>query len=80
MKNIIKVFKEYKNIATLEEHSEIGGLSSIISDLKNKHNINKKHITFALPSSYFYRGDYRDLLNINGLSESKILKKLRNIL
>tara|TARA_B100000902_G_C27299921_1_gene912200 strand:- start:1004 stop:1966 length:963 start_codon:yes stop_codon:yes gene_type:complete len=79
-KNIIKVFKEYKNVATLEEHSEIGGLSSIISDLKNKHDIKKKHTTFALPSNYFSGGDYRDLLNINGLSESKIIKKLKNIL
>lgn len=40
-KYILKILKKYKNIITVEDHSTIGGLGSVIAEIIAKNNLNK---------------------------------------
>tara|TARA_B100000963_G_scaffold339910_1_gene338043 strand:+ start:1282 stop:2199 length:918 start_codon:yes stop_codon:yes gene_type:complete len=41
-KNILKIIKDYKFIFTLEEHTIVGGLGSIIAEIISESNLDKK--------------------------------------
>ena len=60
LKNILKKFKE---IFIIEEHSAVGGLWSIISELILKENIRPNVFEgLALPPKYLSSGTYRNLM------------------
>lgn len=73
-KHMLKILKRYKNIITIEDHSIIGGLGSIISELIAKHKLGKNlkihgiyddFVDSDTPSSLekFYK------LDVNGLEK-----------
>lgn len=78
IKNICSGFK---NIFTVEEHYEIGGLGSIVSDIITKENLSCKLIKIALPNIFVKEAGSHDFLrNKYGLSPEKIAKTILNTL
>jgi len=77
---IIKKFNNFSNIITVEEHSIIGGLSSIIAEKMAKLNCKSKLTSIALPDSFGPTGTYNYLLDFHGLTGSKISEKILNVL
>lgn len=75
-KKIIDILKSYKYVVTIEEHSIIGGLASIISDIISNKNIAIKILKIALPDKFDKTGSYDYLINYHGLSGDKISKKI----
>ena len=76
--NIINEINNYKYLVVLEEHSIIGGLNSIISELLVKHSIKKKILPITLPDKFGPTGDYNFLIDYHGLSNKKIEIKIKN--
>ena len=79
-KNIHKLINSFENIVTIEEHSIIGGLASIISEIISKNRLNSKLLNIALPDSFDKSGSYNYLLDYHGLTGIKIAKRVRKFL
>ena len=80
-KKLFEMINDKEKIFSFEEHSEVGGLASIIRDIKEKYNLNFKLISTSLPDDYFPSGEYEDILkryklDINGIKETIIKNKL----
>ena len=80
-KLIKQICLKFKHIFTVEEHYEIGGLGSIISDIIIKEKLPNKLIKIALPNIFIREiGTQEFLRNKYGLSPEKIAKTiLKNI-
>lgn len=61
--NIIKTLQNYKNIFTLEEHSEIGGIGSILANLIVEKNLKIKLTKIAIKEKTLFGYGSRDLLH-----------------
>lgn len=76
--SIFNMLSKYKEIIVIEEHSRIGGLSSIIND----NLINFKNIfirTLAIKSEFLFDvGDQNYLRSLNGLDSTSIINFLNN--
>ena len=72
------IIENLKLIVTVEEHSIIGGLGSVISEIKSSKNINTRQISIALPSNYDVSGEYDYLKNINSLTPEKIAERIES--
>ena len=74
--NIISLFKKYKKIITIEEHTSVGGLGNIMAEkiLENKINIELSSI--SLPDKFGPTGTYDYLLKYHGLDSDNITKKI----
>ena len=77
---ILNLIKKYKIIITVEEHSIIGGLASIVSELIAQNNCRAKLFPIALPNSFGPTGEYRYLLDHHGLTGDKIFTAIKEIL
>ena len=67
-------------LVSIEEHNCIGGLGSAISEVISNIDINSKLIYFGLKDSYTSSGDYKFMLEKNGLTPELIVQKiLKNI-
>ena len=76
-KLFLNYFKNFKKIMTIEEHSIIGGLNSIISNLIAKYSISlSKFDNISLEDNYNNSGNYNYLLEKNNLSVSGIYNKI----
>ena len=72
-----KIFKKYKKIITLEDHSIIGGLSDIITNLAFKNNYKGKIITNSLKDKFIHVfSNQDDLLQAHGISLKKLIKQI----
>jgi transketolase len=76
---ILRYIKPNTKIFSFEEHSRIGGLSTIISEIivKNKLKL-KSYDSFAINDEYSNSGYYQYMLDKNLLSFEKILKTLNS--
>ncbi len=77
-KNVLKEIKSFEKIVTIEEHSIIGGLNTIISDLIVKNNLKKKVFSLSLSDQFSANGKYSYLLDFHNLSKKKIKKKIES--
>ncbi len=77
-KKLINKIKKFKTIVTVEEHSLIGGLYSIISEQCATHKISKNLISISLPDKFGPTGTYNYLMDFHGLTGEKIAKKIKN--
>jgi len=73
-----KKIKEFKYVVTVEEHSIIGGLNSIISEMIVKNKLINTFLSISLPDKFGPTGTYDYLLNYHGLTGNKIAKKINN--
>lgn len=78
---IKKFIKKFKHIITVEEHTIIGGLNSLISqNFINKFQKDKKLLAISLPDKFGPTGTYEYLLKYHGLTGDKIFKKIKEFL
>lgn len=70
---IKRIFKKYKTIITIEDHSLIGGIASIVQQLAYKFGFNKKILSYGLKDEFKHiYGDQENLLERHGISTLKI--------
>ncbi len=74
---IRKIFKTYDKIITLEDHSIIGGLSDIVTNLAFKNRYHGKIITNSLKDKFIHIfSNQNDLLEAHGISLKKIINQI----
>lgn len=72
-----KIFKKYKTIVTIEDHSLIGGLGGILQQYAYKNNYRKKIFSFGLKDKFMHvYGDQENLLNHHGIEVNKIINTI----
>ena len=77
-KGIKKIFKNYKKILIIEDHSIIGGLADIVKGLAFENSFRGKIINFSLKDEFIHQyGSQDDLLDKHGISLKKILNILK---
>jgi len=76
--DILKIVKKIKNIVVLEEHSKIGGLASLISELLIRKNQYPKNFFSFNAGDHFINavGDQKYLRNKNRLNPRNIANKI----
>lgn len=79
-KKIFTLMKKFEKIITIEEHSIIGGLNSIISEELSKNKKKTKLDSISLPDSFGPTGDYKFLMNFHSLNSEKIYNKILNFI
>ena len=80
-KKILKLISKTKIIITLEEHSAIGGLGSIISDLITYNNLNIKLVKFTILNKIIKGyGRQHNQLKKNQLDFDSCIKKINKLL
>ena len=77
-KAICQFIKDSRIIITVEEHSIIGGLASVISEIKSSTSISSKQVSIALPNNYNVSGEYNYLKEINSLTPEKIAERIKS--
>lgn len=75
-KKVTKLLSKFKNIVTVEEHSIIGGLHSVIAEKIAANSISTNLLPISLPDKFGPTGNYNYLLNYHGLVGDKISKKI----
>ena len=74
---LVNLIKNFSLIITIEEHSLIGGLGSIVSEIITDIDLkNIKHIKIGLPPKFLSSGTYEQLLNEYNLSSDKIYERI----
>lgn len=78
---IKKIFKKYKTIITIEDHSIIGGLSDIIKSKSFENKFHGKLILNSLKDEFKHvYSSQKDLLEAHGISSEIIIKKIKNLI
>lgn len=76
-----KIMKKYPAIITLEDHSIIGGLSSIVKEEAYISKYSGKLFNFALMDKFIHNyGSHSDLLEAHGVSYKLIKKKILKLI
>ena len=74
--NVVSLFKKYKKIVTIEEHTSVGGLGSIMAEKILKNRIKTELLSISLPDKFGPTGTYDYLLKYHGLDFESITKKI----
>jgi transketolase len=70
-----KIMKDFCKIVVIEDHSEIGGLSSIVKSYASENKYKGKIQNFSLKDKFFHKyGSHDDLLELHGISFHQIAK------
>ena len=78
---IKKIFKKYKIIITIEDHSIIGGLSDIIRSKSFENKFQGKLVLNSLKDQFKHvYSSQKDLLVAHGISSEIIIKKIKNLI
>ena len=78
-KKLINICKKFNTIITIEEHLQVGGLFSSISELMTKNKINSSVFSLSLGEKFGPNGKYEYLLDYHGLNSNKIKKFISKI-
>ena len=76
---IISLFKKFKKIITIEEHTSVGGLGSIMAEKILKNKIKTRLFSISLPDKFGPTGTYDYLLKYHGLDSENITNKIINL-
>ncbi len=80
-KNLKKIFKNYKNIVVLEEHSEIGGLASAVSEYYTENQNSNNFLKINTGTNFVIKsGNQKNAHDILNLSAKKIENKILKFL
>tara|TARA_A100001015_G_C15028084_1_gene731600 strand:- start:2042 stop:2965 length:924 start_codon:yes stop_codon:yes gene_type:complete len=78
---ISRILKKYEKIIIIEEHSPIGGLTSLIKNLHYDYRSNSKIFSFSLKDKFIHTyGSNEDLFESHGFGSKQIMRKLKNII
>lgn len=72
--------KKFRKIITIEEHSIVGGLYSIVSEIMIANKLKKDIKSISLPSKFGPTGNYEFLLEFHKLNEKKIKNQIQKFL
>jgi transketolase len=76
-----KIFKKFKTILILEDHSAIGGLAQIVKTLAFEKGYNGKIISYSLKDKFIHcYSNQNDLLDKHGINENNIVSKIKKII
>lgn len=76
-KRLKQIFKKFKFIVIIEDHSEIGGLNSIVKSQAFENKYKGKIISYSLKDKFIHcYGNQDDLLEKHGISSSKIYQNI----
>lgn len=76
LEGVAKVFKNYKKIIVIEDHSLIGGLSEIIEKLCYTYHFKGNLFTYALKDKFITcYGSQENLLERHGIIKERIIKE-----
>jgi transketolase len=78
--SVIKLLSKFKKIITIEEHTTIGGLGSIIAEKILKNKIKAELCSYSLPDKFGPTAKYNYLLGYHGLDAKGITKKIIKLL
>lgn len=73
------LFKEYKNVVTIEDNTISGGFGSRINKFIIDNNYNIKITNIALPEEFVSHGNADEIYESVGLSPSKIADKIKSL-
>ena len=73
---IVSLLKKYNKIITIEEHTSVGGLGSIMAEKILKNKIKTKLFSISLPDKFGPTGTYDYLLKHHGLDYDSITKEI----
>jgi transketolase len=73
---ILNLLRKYKKIITIEEHTSVGGLGSIMAEKILKSQIKTELLSISLPDKFGPTGTYDYLLKYHGLDSDSITKKI----
>ena len=72
-----KIFKKFKLIVIIEDHSKIGGLNSIVKTHAYENRYNGKIISYSLKDEFIHcYGSQDDLLEKHNISSKKIYQNI----
>ena len=75
------IFKKFKRIIVVEDHSKIGGLASIVKQHAFECEFKGKIISFSLKDKFLNCfGSQQDLLDLHGIKKKKIYESIINFL
>jgi transketolase len=70
-----KIMRDFSKIIIIEDHSEIGGLSSVVKNYASENKYQGKIQNFSLKDKFFHKyGSQDDLLELHGISFNQIIK------
>lgn len=75
---VIEACQSHRLIATIEEHSIVGGLGGAIAECKAKYGCETRHIIIGLPDCYGHTGDYGYQLEKYGLGATHIAQTIQH--
>lgn len=75
---VLNACKSHKLIATIEEHSIIGGLGGAIAEFKARIGCDTRQIIIGLPDSYGHTADYSYQLEKYGLCATQIAQTIQS--
>ena len=73
---ITSLLKKFQKIITIEEHTSVGGLGSIMAEKILKNKIKTRLCSISLPDKFGPTGTYDYLLKYHGLDTESITKKI----
>lgn len=68
--------KEHRLTLVVEDHSEVGGLTSIVSSLYKEYDINNKFISISMPDKFIEHGSRDEILQRYKVSVEGICQKV----
>ena len=72
-----KIFKKFKTIVIIEDHSKIGGLNNIVKSSAYENKYSGEIISYSLKDEFIHcYGTHDDLLAKHGISSKKIYKDI----
>lgn len=81
IKGLIKIFKNNDVLCIIEDHSIIGGLSSIVKQALFEENKQKKICFFSLKDEFLNEySNQENLLEKHGITPTKIFNKIKKLL
>jgi transketolase len=78
--SVTKIISKFKKVITIEEHTTVGGLGSIIAEKILKYKIKTELHSFSLPDKFGPTAKYNHLLKYHGLDANGITKKIIKLL
>ncbi|OYT12571.1 MAG: 1-deoxy-D-xylulose-5-phosphate synthase [Bacteroidetes bacterium 4572_112] len=75
-----KIFKNYKNIISVEDGTVIGGLGSLLTEFKNLHNYTNKISVLGIPDQFVEHGKPSELYAICGYDVNGIIAEVKKVI
>jgi 1-deoxy-D-xylulose-5-phosphate synthase len=75
-----KLFKDHKNIITVEDNSKVGGFGSRVNNFIIQNNCDVKVVNLGIAEEFIEHGSQDELYEIVGISSSKIAEEVEKIL